>query len=125
MMNNNSKKYYRDLKGFLPIYGRKELHLYRDIKNRLNELTANNPDISYDELCDKLGSPLEIVNEYYSSSDVLYLAKRLRFTRYIRNAFICIIIFLLMLTNIRAYYLQQALNTVADENVVYEQEIIE
>ena len=125
MMNSNSKKYYRDLKSFLPICGKKELNLFGDIKIRLDELSAENSDVSYDELCDRLGSPLEIVTEYYNAADALYLAKRLRFTRYIRNAFIGIIIFIMMLTNIRVYYLQQALDAVADEVVTYEQEVIE
>lgn len=101
------------------------MQLYHDIKNRLNELTDTNPNISYNELCDILGSPLEIVNEYYNTSDVLYLTKRLRLSRYIRNIFICIIIFILVLTNIRTYYLQQAFEAVTEETVTHEQEIIE
>lgn len=68
---------------------------------------------------------MEIVTEYYSNSDVLYLAKRLRITHYLRNIVIAIIIFLLILTNLRTYYLQQALDAVTTETITYEQEIIE
>lgn len=41
-INTDAKRYYRDFKTFLPIYGKKELHLYHDIKIRLKEIIHTN-----------------------------------------------------------------------------------
>lgn len=107
-MNNASKKYYKNIKLFLPIHGKLEKQLFKDIYIRLSELDNDDPDISYEELCTKLGSPQEIAADYLSNADSVYLSKRLRYSHYLRNAIIGFIIMLLVLSGIRIHYLNNS-----------------
>lgn len=106
-MNKDSKKYIRDLKLFLPIHSKKEKQLFSDIKSRLEELTADSPEVTYEQICDELGAPQEVVSEYFFNSDTEYLVKKLRFTQYIRRVFLIVVIAILIVTGVRSYYLHQ------------------
>ena len=111
-MNKASKKYYKNLKIFLPIHGKIEKQLFNNIFLRLSELNNTNPDITYEEICIELGSPQEIVAEYFYNTDTTYLSQMLRYSHYLRNAFIGFIIILLILSGIRIHYLNQAYETI-------------
>lgn len=124
-MNNASKKYYKNLKLFLPIHGELEKQLFKDIYIRLSELDNDNPNITYEELCTKLGSPQEIVADYLGNADSAYLSKRLRYSHYLRNAFIGFIVMLLILSGIRIHYLNKAYETIENTNITHEVETIE
>lgn len=87
-MNKASKKYCKDIKLFLPLYGEEEKNLLNSIAIRLSELNDTNIHITYDEICDKLGTPQEIVSEYITNMETDYISKKLRFAQYIKNAII-------------------------------------
>lgn len=106
-INKDSKNYIRDLKLFLPVHEKKEKQLFSDIKSRLEELNKDSPEITYEQICDELGAPQEVVSEYFFNSDTDYLVKKLRFAKYIRRVCIAIIIAILIVTGIKSYYLQQ------------------
>ena len=124
-MNKASKKYYKDLKLFLSIHGKLEKQLLQDIFIRLSEININTPDISYEELCIKLGSPQEIVGDYFYNADATYLSRRIRYSQHLRNAFIGFIIMLLILSGVRVHYLNKAYETIKETNITHEVEIIE
>lgn len=124
-MNKESRKYYNNLKLFLPIHGKNEKQLFRNILLRLTELNNNDPSVTYEEICNELGSPYEIVTDYFDNAEPNYLAKKIRTTQYLRNTFIACIIILLMLVCIRSFFLQKALETVQSEVIIYEQETID
>lgn len=116
-MNKYSKNYIRNLKLFLPVHGKKEKQLFSDIKSRLEELSTDSPEITYEQICDKLGTPQEVVSEYFFNSDTDYLVKKLRFAKYIRRVCIAIIIAILIVTGVESYYLQQLYLEVSEKNV--------
>lgn len=124
-MNKASKKYYKNLKIFLPIHGKIEKQLFNNIFLRLSELNNTNPNITYEEICIELGSPQEIVAEYFYNTDTTYLSQMLRYSHYLRNTFIGFIIILLILPGIRIHYLNQAYETINETNVTHEVETIE
>lgn len=124
-MNKASKKYYKNLKIFLPIHGKIEKQLFNNIFLRLSELNDTNPNITYEEICIELGSPQEIVAEYFYNTDATCLSQMLRYSHYLRNAFIGFIIMLLILSGIRIHYLNQAYETINKTNVTHEVETIE
>jgi hypothetical protein len=124
-MNKASKKYYKNLKIFLPIHGKIEKQLFNNIFLRLSELNNTNPNITYEEICIELGSPQEIVAEYFYNTDTTYLSQMLRYSHYLRNTFIGFIIILLILSGIRIHYLNQAYETINETNVTHEVETIE
>lgn len=116
-MNKDSKNYIHDLKLFLPVHGKKEKQLFADIKSRLEELNKDSSDITYEQICDELGTPQEVVSEYFFNSDTDYLVKKLRFAKYIRRVCIVIIIAILIVTGVRSYYLHQLYLEVSEKNV--------
>ncbi len=124
-MNKDSRHYYRDLRLFLPIHGTKEKRLFNAILSRLKELNVSIPDITYPQICEKLGSPQEVVSEYLFNNDTEYLVKKLRFTGYIRKICISIILALLIIVAMNAYSLHQALEAVKNDIVTYSIESIE
>lgn len=106
-MNKASKTFFKNLKLFLPIHKSKEKQLFRDIKSSLNNLSNKNPDITYSELCEEIGTPQEIISDYYSNCEPDYLTTNLRFANYIRRIFIAVLIALIIVTGVRSYFLHQ------------------
>lgn len=94
-MNKHSKKYYKDIKAVIPSGGKQEKRLIRDYKMRIMELNEIKPDITYDELQQNFGTPVNIVTEYYEGADTGYIMKKIRTTKTIRFCIYCILMFTL------------------------------
>lgn len=124
-MNKASKNYYKDLKLSFPCKGKQETQLLHDISLRINELNVQNQHITYEELCDELGSPFEIVSDYFDNADSCYLAKKMRTSHYLRIFLIGLAILALILTGIYTLYLQKALDIVKESQIIYVEEYIE
>ena len=90
-MNKNSKKYYRDIKSVIPSVGKQEKRLIKDYKLRIMELNEINPGITYDELLQNLGSPVNVITEYYEGADTGYIMKKIRTTKIIHFCLYCIL----------------------------------
>lgn len=116
-MNKDSKKYYRDLRLFLPVRGKKEKHLFSEIHMRLEELNENTEDISYEQICEEFGTPQEIVSGYFCDTDAEYLVKKLRFTQYIRRVSIALIIAIFVVMSVYSYYLHKLYLEVSEKDV--------
>ncbi|MCI8749664.1 MAG: hypothetical protein HFH67_17730 [Lachnospiraceae bacterium] len=91
-MNKDAKKYYRDIKSVIPSGGHQEKRLIKDYKIRITELNEMKPDITYDELQQTFGTPIDIVTEYYEGADTVYIMQKIRTTRIIRFCIYCILI---------------------------------
>ena len=104
-MNKDSKKYYSELKLFFPVHGKIERQMFSDIRFRLEELNENIEKISYEQICEELGSPQEIVSGYFCDTDTEYLVKRLRFTQYIRRCVLILITAIIIIAGVYCYHL--------------------
>lgn len=124
-MNNESKKYYRELKTLLPLRGKQEKKLFHDIHSRVSDLSTNTTDLTYEQICEELGSPHEVVSEYFYNSNTEYLAKKLRITVILRRFFVLAIVTCLILISLYAYTLHQALEAVKNDVISYSIEYIE
>ncbi len=124
-MNKASKKYYKDLKLSFPCKGKQEKRLLHDISLRINELNVQNQHISYEELCNELGSPYEILSDYFDNAEPSYLVKKMRTAHYLRIFLIGLAILALILSGIRTLYLQKALDIVKKDQIIYVEEYIE
>ncbi|MFG6329885.1 MAG: hypothetical protein K1W06_10530 [Lachnospiraceae bacterium] len=94
-MNKNCKKYYRDIKSVIPSGGQQERRLIKDYKIRITELNEMKPDITYDELQQNFGTPIDIVTEYYEGADTGYIMQKIHITRIMRFCIYFILIFTL------------------------------
>ncbi len=94
-MNKNCKKYYRDIKSVIPSGGQQERRLIKDYKIRITELNEMKPDITYDELQQNFGTPIDIVTGYYEGADTGYIMQKIHITRIMRFCIYFILIFTL------------------------------
>ena len=102
-MNKEQKRYLKEIKALLPVYGKYEKRFFRDIKDSINELESEN--ITYEFLCKELGRPEALIVNYYQEIDSHYLRKQLKRSRIMKisitvilllaiGLFICRIVFL-------------------------------
>lgn len=54
-MNKEQKRYLKEIKALMPVYGKYEKRFFHDIKDSICELDAEH--ITYEMLCRKLGRP--------------------------------------------------------------------
>lgn len=95
-MNTASKRYYKNIRTLIPIRGTYEKKLLQGYHERLLELNEINPDITYDDISERLGSPADVVNAYYDAVDVEHLIKRLNTQKLLRRVLFTILILALM-----------------------------
>lgn len=124
-MSKSAKKYYNNLKLLLPVNGKNEKRLLKDIQSRLAELSEESTSCSYEQICDELGDPSDIVINYYNDIDAEYLIKKLRFTKFIKGIAICIIIAISVLTLLDSFYLHKLYLENKNTIVKYRTEVIE
>ena len=75
-MNKEQKRYLKEIKALLPVYGKYEKRFFRDIKDSISELESEN--ITYEFLCKELGRPEDLIVNYYQEIDSHYLRKQLK-----------------------------------------------
>ena len=79
MQNKVCRKYLRDVKAKLPCSGSVKQVLIKELGERISEFAADRDQVSYDELCDQLGTPAEVAHGFEGaevSSDIKTRAKR-------------------------------------------------
>lgn len=97
-MNKSGKQYYREIKTIFPSKGKNERRLLKRYKSRITELCDTTPDITYDAILQELGTPIDVITDYYENVETEYLMKRLQTTKLIRHViYIMLIVTLLLL----------------------------
>ena len=89
-MNKEQKRYLKEIKALLPVYGKYEKRFFRDIKDSISELESEN--ITYEFLCKELGRPEDLIVNYYQEIDSHYLRKQLKRSRIMKITIIAILI---------------------------------
>ncbi len=109
-INKDSRKYYKEIRTIIPSRGKYEKRLLKTYEEKISELNENKPEISYEELHNRMGDPTEIINDYYDGVDTAYLIKRLRTTKCIRTSLLTLLIAVLIVAviylgvNYKIYY---------------------
>lgn len=122
-MNKICKEYIKKVKILFPIMG-------KDEKNYINKLKLNLEDnfnhvTSLNELYMSVGTPEDTVNLYFVYADTDYIITRIRkskFIKYCISVISLVLIITLLLFNIYAY---EAHKTFKEEQVIYEETILE
>lgn len=122
-MNKDSKKYYKDIKLIFPVRGVMEKELLSSIHGKIDSLEESN--LSYDELCEQIGTPQEIAAEYFASASPDYLVREFRLSRRIRRILAVLIAVFILLGAIRCYELYCEYRKAMDERIIYYIETIE
>lgn len=86
----DSKKYFKDINKLFPIHSYKEKKYLNDLKEQINEYD----NLSYHELEEQFGTPIDVVIAYYETIDTKYILKKLKIKHIIST--ICVLILLLV-----------------------------
>lgn len=61
------KKYIRRCKNCFPVYGKEERQFLKRLRRQIEEYAQENPDVTYQQLEEWFGTPIDIVKSYYDS----------------------------------------------------------
>ena len=86
----DSKKYFKDINKLFPVHSYKEKKYLNDLKEQIDEYD----DLSYHELEEQFGTPIDIVVAYYETIDTKYILKKIKIKHIIST--ICVLIMLLV-----------------------------
>lgn len=122
-MNKEMKRYLKDIKLLLPIFGKEEKKYYQQLKKHIIK-TFNN-QTSYSEIVEEVGEPYEVVQAYYEEVGIKQFMFRLRLQKYIHYISIVIIATTIVLGLFRIYYLSSLHEEVKNAQPITVEEIIQ
>lgn len=119
------KKYIRRCKNCFPVYGKEERQFLKRLRYRMEEYTQENPDVTYQQLEERFGTPIDIVKSYYDSlEDEDKLIDRACFSKYLKKILIVIIIILTVFFVYRGTLIYLSYLDGKDSKVIYEESTI-
>ena len=91
-LTKGGSTYYRKLKTLIPIKGKYEKDILNTILQNLESICSEQPAITYHELFNRIGTPKDIIIEYYENADTEYVIQKLRISSIIRHIVISILL---------------------------------
>lgn len=91
---NNTKVFIRDIHYIFSIggKGKKEKLYIKRLIEMINDYESDYPNVTYNKLIDKFGTPKDIYIDYLETVDSKYLLDKLRTKKLIRNTCLVIIV---------------------------------
>lgn len=121
-MNKDVKKYFKECKYLFASYGKKEKEYLKRIKENL---ILEEKNITYDIIVDRLGTPKDVIIDYYEQEDSYELIKKSRLIKLLRRYLIIFLIILSIFLAYKSYIYQKTYDEVRDSNNGYFEEVIE
>lgn len=100
----DSKKYFNDINKLFPIHTFKEKKYLSNLKEQIDEYD----DLSYHELEEQFGTPIDIVVAYYETIDKKYILKKIRIKHIISTIFVLIMLLVAVTSCYEIYTVNQA-----------------
>ena len=123
--NKEIKRYLKEIKNLLPVYGRKEKAFVMMIKTSILETYGTESTVGYDMICSEFGSPKEIVISYFAEVDDDELYKRVRFSKMIKIAAIFIVLIVAATAVFKSILLYDSYKKSVDAIITQEVTVIE
>ena len=124
-VNKEIKRYLKEIKNLLPVYGRKEKAFVMMIKTSILETYGTESTVGYDMICSEFGSPKEIVISYFAEVDDDELYKRVRFSKMIKIAAIFIVLIVAATAVFKSILLYDSYKKSVDAIITQEVTVIE
>ena len=121
-MNKDIKRYFKECQYLFAYCGKKERKYLNKLKDNIDD---GSHELNYDEIVERLGSPQEVIMNYYNQEDIYELIKKAKFFRTLRTIFILFLIICTLFFSFRAYIYQKTYEEVKDSNNSYFEESIE
>lgn len=122
-LNKELNAYYRDISRSLLCSGSEKKKLLDQIKSSVENYLVENPDATIESIIEKIGSPEEISDGYYSNMDGAIVANRMRIGRKILLS-----VTLAVASALMVYIIAIVLVTIADINSIqgyFEEPVLE
>lgn len=97
MLNNDSKKFLKQVKHLLPLLSKQEKRFLKDFEISIHEYLTENPNATTEDLSTEFGTPNDIVHEYIDSIDSEYIIKRICVKKMIRRIALTILLIAVLL----------------------------
>lgn len=119
------KKYIRRCKNCFPVYGREERQFLKRLRCQIEEYVQQNPDVTYQQLEEYFGTPIDIIRSYYDSlDDGNKLIDRACFSKYLKKIIMGIMIILIAFLIYRSTLIYLSYLDGKDSKVIYEESTI-
>ena len=93
------KKYIRRCKNCFPVYGKEERQFLKRLRHQIEEYTQENQELTYQQLEEQFGTPIDIVKSYYDTlENENRLIDRACFSKYLRRIFAMILVILIVIS---------------------------
>ena len=102
-LTKGGSTYYQKLKTLIPIKGKYEKDFLNTILQNLESICSEQPAITYHELCNRIGTPKDIIIEYYENANTEYVIQKLRISSIIRHIVISILLIAVVVACIELY----------------------
>jgi hypothetical protein len=120
------KKYLRDCRKLIPIYGKRERIYLKQLEKQLLTFQENSEaPLTYDKLVSEFGTPKDTILSYYETFDNSYLLQKANHARLIRHFLFSIILAVILFLGYRSIMLYKAFQEVQDSVIIYEETTIE
>lgn len=120
-MMKDSKKYYKNVKKLMPIYGKREKEFLNSLEERLNLLK----DCDYNNIVEELGEPKDMISTYYQNVDNDDLLEKVSIRRFIKVSIVILLVVVSAFCCYRAYIFQKEYDEIKNSMDGYFEEVIE
>lgn len=83
-MRNICGRYISDVRFFFPVLGKKERQYIKSLKLDIADYCVEENISSLEQLYERYGMPYEVANAYLSTLDVNVMAKRIRYSKWVK-----------------------------------------
>lgn len=119
------KKYIRELKTLLPLYGKNERRFVSDITHNIEALQSQNNPVTYELICAKFGTPQELYLSYYENVDSTSLISKICIQSTIKKFLVAILMAICITCFIKSILFYKAYQHTLETIPAYTIDIIE
>lgn len=117
VMENELKRYFKQIKILLPVYGKEEKRFLSDYQVAVEDFVERHSECMIDDVKGHFGTPQDVVHDYITSLDQTRLCKRINLRHMIKMILILIVILAAVVFAYR-FYLLNELYQQAQENML-------
>jgi len=119
------KRYLKECRRLFPVYGKRERQFLKKLNDHIEDYEIDYPDLTYEDMIKKFGSPKEIIISYYDSVDDDYLLRKTNLSQRIRFFLISILLIVFIFYSYRTYTVYQSFKNIQDSIILHEETTIE
>ncbi|MFR7592443.1 MAG: DUF6120 family protein [Longibaculum sp.] len=124
-MNKQTKKYYQAIRRSFPVLGKTEKRYLQYVKTYLEEYEINHQQVQYLDLVEHFGTPLEIVSTFFEHIESEYIITHMKFKRFIKYASIVFITTVICIGGYILWSHYQIHQNYLENQIEYEEVVIE